>query len=113
MAALDEAEAFDFRQLLRPRIGRAFFEPAQRSGAGAAEHDAAVPCLAKNHVDALRFPDRLLIQRVAARADDAVDGQKHFFPAAQLLRARDETVLLRRLAVERRAAPIPADAAIR
>src|SRR3954464_4269976 len=109
MTALEEAEALDLRKLLRPRIRRALFEPAQRSRARAAEHDPAIPRLAQNHVDALRFPDRLLVERVAAGADDAIDGEKYFLPAVLLGQALDETDLVRRLDVQRRAVAIPPD----
>src|ERR1051326_4595678 len=69
VAAGEKAETLDNRQLFGPRIGGALLEPAQRAGARAAEHDAALPCLTQDGVEALRAPDRLLIERVAARRD--------------------------------------------
>ena len=109
MAAFQEAEAVNDRQLLRTRVGRAFFEPAERSRAGAAEHDAAIPGLPQNHVDPLGLPDGLLVQRVAAGRDDAVDREQDLFPRFLLAAALDEAILRQGLDVERRAGSEPLD----
>src|SRR6185295_13523600 len=107
VAPLQEAEALHRRELLRPRIGRSFLEPAERSGAGAAEHDAVVPALPEHRIDALRLPDRLLIERVAAGADDGVHRQEALLPGLRHLRAGDEALLHQWLDVERRTGAIP------
>src|SRR4029079_17865777 len=88
-------------------VGGPLLEPAERAGAGAAQHDAAIPRLPEDDVDPLRLPDRLLIERVAARADDAVDAEEYVFPAAILAGAGDEADLVRGFDFERRAGLVP------
>ena len=66
VTAIQKPQTLDDGELFGTRVGRAFLEPAQRAGAGAAEDDATIPGLLENRVNALRPPDGLLIQRVAA-----------------------------------------------
>src|SRR5689334_25276766 len=93
MAPLQEAEPLHDRQLLRSGVRRSFLEPAQRARAGAAENDAAIPGLPQNDVDPLRLPDRLLIERIPARRDDAVHGKQYLVEALHLPIARNEALL--------------------
>jgi hypothetical protein len=101
VTASDEAEALHDRKVFRPRVSRALVEPTEGTGARAAEDHTFVPGLPEHDVDALRFPDRLLIERVAARDDDTVHREEHFVPSLVLRQTLDEADLDVRLDVER------------
>src|SRR5690606_41627974 len=55
-----------------------------------AEHDAPVPRFLQHHVDSLRSPDRLLVERVPPRTHDRVHRQEDLFPAP-VLRSEEHT----------------------
>jgi hypothetical protein len=62
------------------RVGRAGLEPADRSGASAREHDAALPRLPQHLLDAVRPPDSEHARRVAAADEDQVAGEQVVAP---------------------------------
>src|SRR3954465_9710135 len=100
MTAREESQTLHDGELLRTRIARAFFEPAQRAGARTAEDDPFLPRRPQDDVDALRFPDRLLIERVPARRDDRIHRQQDLVPPELLREALDERFLHVSLDVE-------------
>src|SRR5207247_7829686 len=57
VAAREEAEAAQRRELVAEGVGHARFEPADRAGAGSGEDDPALPRLPQDRVDAVHAPD--------------------------------------------------------
>src|SRR5206468_1237399 len=59
-------------RLRAERVGDAVLEPADHPGAAAAEHDALLPRLAEDRIEAVDAPDREHVRRVAAADPDDV-----------------------------------------
>jgi len=72
VAVGQEAETVDWRHAAGNRIGGALFEPADRSGAWAAENDARVPRFAQDDVDAPFAPHSKHAAGIAAADVDNV-----------------------------------------
>src|SRR5207244_12727024 len=76
VAAREEAEAAQRRELVAKGVGHAGLEPADRAGAAPSEDDPALPRLPQDRVDTVHAPDREHVRGVpTADVDDVVCGE--------------------------------------